>query len=75
DEKMLDTLFLEEMKEEAPPMYEKLFVRRNQNWIPLLETYMQTPEIEFVLVGVGHMAGEEGVLNLLRKKGYTVRKL
>lgn len=44
---------------------------RNKRWIPQLEKYMKT-EPTFIAVGAGHLGGKEGVLQLLRDKGYVV---
>jgi len=44
---------------------------RNENWIPKMGEYAsETPT--FFAVGAGHLAGEKGVINLLREAGYTV---
>jgi hypothetical protein len=32
-------------------------------------------EAVFVAVGAGHLVGEKGLINLLRKEGYTVTPL
>ncbi len=48
-----------------------LLVNRNKNWIPVMEKAMATQGI-FFAVGAGHLPGEDGVLTLLRKAGYTV---
>lgn len=48
-----------------------LLVNRNKNWIPKIEkTAKEKPT--FFGVGAGHLAGENGVILLLRKKGYKV---
>jgi uncharacterized protein YbaP (TraB family) len=48
-----------------------LLNNRNKNWIPIIiETIQETPT--FFGVGAAHLAGEEGVINLLRVQGYTV---
>ncbi len=53
--------------------YEDLLLRdRNKNWIPLMEKEMKQQKT-FFAVGAGHLAGEEGVLTLLKKKGYQVK--
>lgn len=44
---------------------------RNQKWIPNMEQMMQQQTI-FFAVGAGHLAGPQGVIALLRNKGYTV---
>jgi len=44
---------------------------RNKNWIPkIIEASKK--ESTFYAVGAGHLTGENGVINLLRKAGYTV---
>lgn len=44
---------------------------RNKNWIPkIIEASKK--ESTFYAVGAGHLSGENGVINLLRKAGYTV---
>ena len=44
---------------------------RNKNWIPVMEENMKENQV-FFAVGSGHLAGEDGVISLLRKQGYTV---
>ena len=48
-----------------------LLVGRNKNWIPLMEGMMKVKST-FFAVGAGHLGGENGVVALLRKQGYTV---
>lgn len=48
-----------------------LLTSRNQKWIPrILEIAREKPT--FFAVGAGHLAGEQGVLKLLREEGYTI---
>lgn len=47
---------------------------RNKNWVTQLKTIMQNESV-FVGVGAGHLVGVEGVINLLKKEGYTVKPL
>ncbi|WP_353777764.1 TraB/GumN family protein [Winogradskyella sp. 3972H.M.0a.05] len=50
---------------------DKLLEKRNKNWISKIESIAEeTPT--FFGVGAGHLGGENGVINLLRKQGYTV---
>lgn len=52
--------------------YEDMMLnQRNEKWIPLMEDMMQK-EIVFFAVGAGHLAGERGVIHLLRKAGYKM---
>lgn len=50
---------------------EVLLTSRNRNWIPLIANaaYLMP---SFFAVGAGHLGGENGVLNLLQQKGYTI---
>lgn len=50
---------------------DKLVYNRNRNWIPVMEKAMQQ---ETVLFGCGamHLGGDQGVVELLRKRGYKV---
>ena len=50
---------------------EKLLFTRNANWVPLIEKAITQNHI-FIAVGAGHLGGEKGVINLLRKAGYNV---
>ena len=53
------------------PYEELLLVRRNENWIPVMERIMREGSA-FFAVGAGHLGGPKGVVNLLRQAGYTV---
>jgi uncharacterized protein YbaP (TraB family) len=64
----------EENPLKSKDMLEKMLVNRNKNWIPKLENWMKTKSL-FIAVGAGHLAGEEGVINLLKKEGYFVEPI
>jgi len=44
---------------------------RNKNWIPVMSNLMKTKKI-FFAVGAAHLAGENGVIHLLREEGYKL---
>jgi uncharacterized protein YbaP (TraB family) len=44
---------------------------RNKRWIPKLVDFMKNKTL-FIAVGAGHLAGENGVIQLLRNNGYNV---
>ena len=48
-----------------------LLDRRNKNWVDQLKLLMKEKSL-FVGVGAGHLPGEQGLIQLLRKAGYTV---
>jgi len=68
-------LLLQETEREYPALYHALIVRRNRDWLPKLEKLFTEPGIEFVLVGVAHLVGEDGLLRELEYTGYEVRQL
>lgn len=49
-----------------------MLYKRNANWIPIIEENAKK-QPTFFAFGAGHLAGEKGVINLLRKQGYTVK--
>lgn len=55
-------------------MQDELLVKRNQNWIPVMEQNIRQKST-FFAVGAGHLGGEKGVLKLLQLKGYTMKSL
>jgi uncharacterized protein YbaP (TraB family) len=42
--------------------------------VPLLQKWMSENSI-FVAVGAGHLPGEDGLINLLKREGYRVEPL
>lgn len=58
-----------------PAMAGRLLGNRNRNWIPKLEGYMRSGQVYFAVVGAAHMGGSEGVLALLRARGYKIVQL
>ncbi len=50
---------------------QEFIVKRNQKWIPIIEKRINEYSC-FIAVGGAHLPGEDGVLALLRKQGYTI---
>ena len=50
---------------------DKLIYNRNSNWSKLIPSLMKANSTLFA-VGAGHLLGERGVLNLLKKQGYII---
>jgi len=51
-----------------------LLYSRNANWVKKMPAIMHDSPALFA-VGAGHLGGEKGVVNLLRKAGFTVRPM
>jgi uncharacterized protein YbaP (TraB family) len=49
-----------------------LLYNRNKNWVEKLKTILPDKSV-VVAVGAGHLPGDQGVINLLRKAGYIVK--
>jgi uncharacterized protein YbaP (TraB family) len=49
-----------------------LLVNRNKNWVEQLKKRMPSKSL-FIAVGAGHLPGNDGVIELLRKEGYSVK--
>ncbi len=60
---------------EGKAFYDVLLVQRNKNWLPQIEQMLTTPEVELVLVGALHLAGDDNVLQLLQQQGYQLTQL
>ena len=74
DEVKLYEVFVAQMKKDYPDLYETLLAGRNREWLPEIERYLQTPQKEFILVGAGHLVGEDGIIEHLRRRGYKINK-
>jgi uncharacterized protein YbaP (TraB family) len=61
--------------EKADPEFNKTIIdERNAAWIPKIEALIKEKP-SFIAVGGGHLGGEPGVLDLLRKRGFTVKPI
>lgn len=54
-----------------PQMTAKMLTARNHRWLPAIEEII-AEKPTFIAVGGGHLGGSNGIVNLLRKKGYTL---
>lgn len=55
-------------------LYNEVIVKRNFGMAEKLDSLIQTQSV-FCGIGAGHLAGTTGVINLLKRKGYSVRKV
>src|SRR5206468_4145063 len=70
----IERLVLKDLKSE-PQMYDRLLIQRNRTWLPKIEALFSRPKAAFVVVGAAHLVGTDGLLQMLRTKGYTVEQL
>ena len=70
DTAAIERLLLKGMKE-SPAYYQSLVVDRNRRWIPRIESCFSTGSC-FVVVGAAHMVGSDGLIAMLKQKGYRI---
>ena len=75
DLEKLEKLGIDEMQRDFPSLYQTMLVKRNKAWFSDLKQMIETKDIEFILVGALHMAGDDGLISMLTKAGYKVEQL
>ena len=70
----LESLTLADLKSD-PLMYQRLLVQRNKNWVPKIEALFARKGHALVVVGAAHLVGPDGLLAVLKAKGYTLEQL
>jgi uncharacterized protein YbaP (TraB family) len=63
------------MKEEWPVIYQALVSDRNNAWIPQIEEYLDSGQVPFIIAGLLHMYGPDGLLTQLENSGCTVEQV
>jgi hypothetical protein len=58
-----------------PTMGARLLAARNRNWTPKIEGYLRSGKVYFVVVGAAHLGGPDGLLALLKMRGYRIEQL
>jgi len=72
DADALTELLLAGMKE-FPEVYHKVIVERNRRWVPEIEKFVHQGGF-MVAVGAAHLLGADGVIEMLKTKGYSVEQ-
>ena len=60
---------------EFPAFAVRILDERNRRWMPKLESYLRSGQTYYVIVGAAHLGGPNGVLTMLRARGYQTTKL
>jgi len=74
DAPTVERLVLADLKSE-PAVYKRMLVDRNHNWIPKIDQLLARNTHSLVIVGAAHLVGPDGLLALLKAKGYTIEQL
>ncbi|WP_166442986.1 TraB/GumN family protein [Phragmitibacter flavus] len=67
--------FLFRDADKYPDLMEAFLTRRNKAWVEPVMGHLKGEGTAFVLVGAGHLGGENGLIDLLIKEGCTVTQL
>ena len=74
DAPTVERLVLADMKGE-PAVYKRMLVDRNKNWMPKIDQLLARSGNSLVVVGAAHLVGPDGLIAMLRAKGYTIEQL
>jgi len=77
DEKTVESIVTRSVKQDKRllPVYEKLIIERNKKMVSKIEEYLKEKETFFVIVGAGHLVGNQGIIELLKGKGFLIEQL
>ena len=59
---------------EYPAIYERFILKRNNNWLSTIESFTEKGENVLIIVGTGHLVGGDGIVELLKNKGYKLKQ-
>jgi len=60
---------------DLPELFGKVIVQRNRNWLARIEQMLADPEQDYLVVtGALHMVGPQGLVELLRARGYRITR-
>jgi uncharacterized protein len=74
DAATIERLVMADVKSD-PVVYDRLLVSRNKTWLPKIEALFSRPRHAFVVVGAAHLVGPDGLVAMLKAKGYQVVQL
>lgn len=77
DEADLEEILLSDMENtdfDMSAIYEKLYTERNIKMYKKIKTFLKGHKDYFVVVGAGHLIGEEGIVSLMEDDGMTVER-
>lgn len=72
DTRRVERVFARQARESSAlgEVYDELLGSRNRRMVTKIDEYLRSGETHFVVVGAGHLVGREGLVTLLRERGY-----
>lgn len=76
DESAVEDLIVESVREQpfGDDLYRKIIFERNVNMATRIQELMGASGTAFVVVGAAHLVGEDGIISLLERRGYTAKR-
>lgn len=74
DVERVEAIMEGELEEDLPVLHRTLVVERNRAWMEDIIGLLESERRPMIVVGVGHLTGENGLAALLRGRGYTVEQ-
>ena len=77
DTKAMESILTRSISEDKrlASIFEKVVYERNRKMASKVEDFFRTGETYFVIVGAGHLVGDQGIIEILKRKGYLVEQL
>lgn len=77
DESAMEKTMMESIREypELMSFYKKLNDDRNVRMVEQIISFLKTGKKHFIVAGAAHMAGKNGIVQLLKNKGYNISQL
>ena len=77
DTKGMETILTRGISEDKrlTSILEKLIYERNRRMVLKIEGFLKTKETYLVIIGAGHLVGNQGIIEILKGKGYLVEQL
>ncbi len=72
DIRTIDRVMNGETRDAAPEVHDVLLVERNRVWLQTIKETLAGSGTDFMAVGAGHVAGPDGLIELLRAEGFEV---
>ena len=74
----LEKIMLDDPVKESPDyktLIDRLITDRNHTMTDKIKAYLKEKKNYFVIVGAGHLVGDEGIVSLLQKNGFVVSQM
>ena len=55
-------------------LQQRMVTDRNLDWLPRIEDLLTGKKNAVVVVGTGHLVGQQGMIALLRRRGWEVKQ-